>query len=926
MELWRATRDLDLSAATGAAGAHDAPALAPAPGGGFALAWRAALGAEAWVAAGRFSRRGLFEQPLFASAPDGPAAAPALAALDAGGWVMGWRAGAGLRGAVFAPTGQPADFPLAPAAPQGGTAVVALPGGVSLHLWAEPVPAGGTVIRAQRLDSTGAPFAPPVSLAPGVPAERSAPVGVALADGRVAVGWIEPAGAVLLIVDPATPGAAPLASTVIPAAAALALAAAPGGGLVAAFSAPAAGLGLDPFAQGFTPALAPLGPPVAVAQARGGDQHSPALAALPGDAGWLVAWEGPDGQGQGVHARRLDAALTPVGDELALSLDMAGDQRAPALAVLASGRVVAAWAEAGRVETAIFVLSTPVTGTPGSDVLSGTAGDDLLRGLAGDDRLEGGAGDDRLEGGPGDDRLEGGPGADVLDGGPGVDTAVYRLGPDGWPAGRRFDASAFAPDDGNGADWLIGIERVEVTGTAGDDWIIGAPGDDRLEGGAGADILEGGPGDDWLDGGPGPDWLLGGPGVDTLDWASRTDTVFIDLTAGAAFDGELDRLDGIENAIGGTGADSLFGGPGPNRLEGRAGDDYLAGEGGADILIGGPGDDRLLGGGGDDWLEGGPGRDRLDGGPGFDIASWAGADGAMIIDLAAQAAWTGQFLETLVSIEGAVGSAFADQIFGSAGDDWIDGGPGGADWMQGGPGRDTLSYASAARGVIIDIPLGISWDGESQDRFTGFERFEGSAFADSLFGSPGPDTLLGGAGDDYLAGEGGDDWLEGGEGDDLLFGGPGRDTLIGGSGFDTASFADATGPMILDLSAQAVWTGQFLETLSGIEAVIGSRFADAIYGSPGDDRLDGGPGADLLYGGGGRDRFVLRRGEAEGDTILDFEPQVDRLVLAGFAAGTAVGPVLPGGSLWQILEPGAAGPVFFTLLGGTPAAGDILFG
>lgn len=925
MDLWRATRDLDLGAAAGGAGWLDAPALAPAAGGGFALAWRATLGPEQWVEAGRFSRRGIFEQPLFAAAPAGAASAPALAALDAGGWALGWIAGADLRGAVFAPSGTPAAFPVQSASPAGRSTVVALPGGVSLHLWAEAAPHdGGTSIRAVRLDSTGAPFAPPVSISPPTPAARAAPVGALLADGRVAIGWIEPSGAFLVLADPASP-AATLATASIPGATALALAAAPGGGLVAAFSAPAAPHGLDLFAQGFGPGLAPAGLAVPVAQSRAGDQSAPALVALPG-GGWLVAWEGPDGQGRGVRARRLDVALAPVGDEFALSLDLAGDQRAPALALLASGRVAAAWEEAGRIESAIFVLSAPVMGSAGADLLAGTDADDWLRGLAGDDSLAGGLGDDRLDGGEGDERLHGGPGADVLDGGPGRDTALYRLGPDGWPAGRRFDASAWAPDDGNGADWLIAVERVEVTGTDGDDWIIGSPGDDRLEGGAGADRLEGGPGDDRLDGGSGPDWLDGGPGSDTLDWSARTGPVIIDLSAGAAFDGELDRFTSIENAIAGAGHDSVFGGAGANRVEGGPGDDYLAGEGGADILLGGPGDDRLLGGPGDDWLEGGPGRDLLDGGAGFDTASWADATGPMIIDLAAQAAWTGQFLETLVSIEGMVGSAFADQIFGSAGDDWIDGGPAGADWMQGGPGRDTLSYASSLRGVIIDLPLGISWDGQSQDRFTGFERFEGSAFADSMFGTPGPDTLTGGPGDDYLAGEGGDDILDGGEGDDILFGGAGRDTLNGGPGFDTASFADATGPMILDLAVQAVWTGQFLETLSGIEAVFGSRFADAIYGSPGEDRLDGGPGADLLYGGGGPDRFVLRRGEAEGDTILDFETGVDRLWLLGFAPGTTAGPSAPGSSLWHILEPGSAVPVAFTLLGGVPGAGDLLFG
>jgi acetyl esterase/lipase len=62
-----------------------------------------------------------------------------------------------------------------------------------------------------------------------------------------------------------------------------------------------------------------------------------------------------------------------------------------------------------------------------------------------------------------------------------------------------------------------------ITGTEGDDVLVGGPradvlcglgGNDLLWGGPGADVLIGGPGDDWLLGGPGNDRHLGGPGHD----------------------------------------------------------------------------------------------------------------------------------------------------------------------------------------------------------------------------------------------------------------------------------------------------------------------------------------------------------------------------------------------------------------------------
>jgi serralysin len=65
----------------------------------------------------------------------------------------------------------------------------------------------------------------------------------------------------------------------------------------------------------------------------------------------------------------------------------------------------------------------------------------------------------------------------------------------------------------------------------------------------------------------------------------------------------------VENAIGGSGADTLLGNDADNRLVGNDGND---------LLQGGAGLDTLIGGNGADTLEGGFGRDRLTGSPGAD--------------------------------------------------------------------------------------------------------------------------------------------------------------------------------------------------------------------------------------------------------------------------------------------------------------------
>jgi Ca2+-binding RTX toxin-like protein len=56
-----------------------------------------------------------------------------------------------------------------------------------------------------------------------------------------------------------------------------------------------------------------------------------------------------------------------------------------------------------------------------------------------------------------------------------------------------------------------------LIGTAEDDIVFGFAGNDRLEGRGGDDIVFGGRGNDRLSGGPGDDILVGGPGNDQLD-------------------------------------------------------------------------------------------------------------------------------------------------------------------------------------------------------------------------------------------------------------------------------------------------------------------------------------------------------------------------------------------------------------------------
>lgn len=92
------------------------------------------------------------------------------------------------------------------------------------------------------------------------------------------------------------------------------------------------------------------------------------------------------------------------------------------------------------------------------------------------------------------------------------------------------------------------------------------------------------------------------------------------------------------------------------------------------------------------------------------------------------------------------------------------------------------------------------------------------------------------------------------------------------------------------------------DTLTGIENVTGSRFADkligngaanVLQGNAGNDTLIGGFGNDTLIGGSGYDRFVFNS-PAEGiDIIRDFHPDFDTIVVsqAGFGGGLSLGAI-----------------------------------
>jgi len=270
----------------------------------------------------------------------------------------------------------------------------------------------------------------------------------------------------------------------------------------------------------------------------------------------------------------------------------------------------------GGMDTLIAIEN--VEGSDFADALIGDASANELRGLDDDDTLQGGAGND------------------TLNGGAGFDAAVF--------SGNRSDYTISATTFGytvsgpDGNDTLIEIEQAQfgdmtvtldvnfvadevITGTDGNDTLVGGDTSDLIQGGAGNDVLIGNAGDDVLDGGPGADTMEGGAGNDTyfvddvgdevIEVENETEPAlaltsvgeglpsiavldgFID-TVIAAIDYSLANVAFVENvtlagtAVAATGNELdnlLIGNALHNTLTGGAGDDTLDGAAGADSAV-----------------------------------------------------------------------------------------------------------------------------------------------------------------------------------------------------------------------------------------------------------------------------------------------------------------------------------------------------
>jgi Ca2+-binding RTX toxin-like protein len=485
---------------------------------------------------------------------------------------------------------------------------------------------------------------------------------------------------------------------------------------------------------------------------------------------------------------------------------------------------------------ATIVSNAPkIVGTKAPDVIVAGPGDNTIYGEGGNDTICGGEGDDTIYGGRGNDTIFGEGGNDTL-------------------YGER------GSDDLDG-----GAEQDRLFGATGNDELNGGPGDhDQLFGGPGDDSLSGGEGDfDVLTGGPGNDSIDGGPGAhDIASYAGTGGAVTINLEAGTVSGAESEQLTGIEDAIGGSGNDTLIGSTAsPNRLDGGPGNDHLIAAGSADEAFGGPGSDICTGFSAETSC--GP----MAGGSGTAVELYKSIDESTSLIATGNAGVgnaTVSFAGGTYTVQGAPG---ANQILLG-------------DPSSGGCSRDPGSSSVSCQGSISSIQASL---GAGNDTFA-VDPSVPASVSSTIDGGSGSDTLQGGEGDDtlYAGDDHVPDTLEGGGGDDVLYGinilHPRRDsgaaTMRGGSGDDLLVGGQPCDGDLFDGGADDNDSASFARVRNGgvfVKAMIGGAVFDPdvsgcnaghiedsvekIEGSPGSDFLTGDEGPNALLGRGGGDRL-----------------------------------------------------------------------
>lgn len=408
-----------------------------------------------------------------------------------------------------------------------------------------------------------------------------------------------------------------------------------------------------------------------------------------------------------------------------------------------------------------------------------------------------------------------------------------------------------------------------ISGTSGDDRIVGTPdhdliftlgGRDRIRGGFGNDTINSGPEGDEIAGDHGTDVIFGGAGNDVIDGGSGNDTLFGD--------------DGHDFISGGWGSNSLFGG---------AGNDFLWGDGASDHLTPGTGIDTMYGGAGSDTVfldfastdvsvakiyttgilsANNAIRLKTPDGEEFfrEIEYFHFTDGVFRLREVKQ--FRNEFIGTNGDDVLFGSDASGDVIFAWEGDDMIRLSQG-SDAIGGWTGFDTI-FASPGelRGLIVNLEIG-------EARLRGLPANNKTQLfsIEAALGGEQNDHFTDSVEDNLFNGRGGNDYFL------LSYGG--TDTVEGGDGVDTLyyTFAANAGDLHVSLIDERGHAGHAEDdVIRNIENLFGSFGDDTLVGDDADNLLNGYAGNNVLTGMGGDDTLI---GNAYRDDIAVYSGTQD---------------------------------------------------
>jgi hypothetical protein len=309
-------------------------------------------------------------------------AQPAVARAGSGGFVIVWSSvgpdgdGGGIAGRRYSSAGQPLGDEFVVNTVTTGLenepVVVGAPDGQFLVVW-ESFATAPSTIAGRRFDANGAPVGAEFTIGSSSdlgnvldPAVGSVPGSGSLVSWRdVSNGSIR---ARLLGQTMAPVGSAFTVNVVGPAVRNdPAVGGSVAGYVVAWDVANGDGSGTSVEAVGLTQGGVAVWGPMRVNVATAGDQAFPAVA-VDSAGGGVIAWESPDGDLQGIRARRFSSS-GPVGDEFLVSAATTGAQRHPTISMSEAGDFVVAWESTTpqTTQTDVYARRFLANGAPAND-------------------------------------------------------------------------------------------------------------------------------------------------------------------------------------------------------------------------------------------------------------------------------------------------------------------------------------------------------------------------------------------------------------------------------------------------------------------------------------------------------------------------------------------------------------------------------